>query len=471
MMDPSFRRVALAVGVAMTFACADQSWRREPPAMPEQMQIVFPLLECVRVGQGPRICVVELPHSPIVALSVSLSVGARHDPADAPGTAEGTIAALLAARDEQGVPVLETSLGELGGPVVALVSAEGASLSTFTLPQRLAPALRILTDAVMAPQLGQQATGAARADQCRAATEVLGDPDTLAHLAMRRALLPKRHPGALPALRTQICQEPLDAARAVELARQFIVPANVAVLVAGPVKTDEVVQFVTQLTSAWTPPTRAAPSRPAVPDRDPTITIVDIPGLSQTVITVGGMTRPGRPADDPALVLALDYAGSEVYAGLRRDLGATYGVSSRLVAAEDRALWMLTTRVDTAATAGALKELSSRLRFLGDREIDESSVFTSGVHTLTRAMRSFAIAVDAIALLAAQHRAGAAIEQTIDRARNLRAVDPEDLGRLVGETFAPAAAQFVLVGDAAALSQLPALRGARVVRPISVLDG
>lgn len=470
MTGAGVRLPALAVGVVMTFACADQGWRRSPPAMPEQMRISFPALECVRIGAGPRTCVVELPHSPIVALSISLSAGARHDPVDASGAMEGTIAALLAARDEQGVPVLETSLGELGGPLGTLVTAEGASLSTFTLPQRLHPALRILTDAVMRPQLGQAATGAARARQCRIATEVLGDPDTLAHLAMRRALLPKRHAGALPAVRTQICQEPLDAARAAELARQFITPANIAVLVAGPVKTDEVVLLINQLTSTWTPPTRATPSPPVIPVRAPTTTIVDIPGLAQTVITIGGMTRSGRPADDPALALALDYASVEVTEGLRRDLGVTYSVSSRLVAAEDRALWMLTTRVDAAATGDALKELSSRLRFLGGR-VDESAVFTNGVHTLAHAMRSFAIAVDAVDLLAAQHRAGAAIEPTIARARNLRAVDPEDLSHLLGEAFAPAAAQLVLVGDAASLGQLPALRGARVVRPISVLDG
>jgi predicted Zn-dependent peptidase len=464
------RIMALALALAATLGCDDQRWRTEPPAVPEEMKVVFPALECVRVGAGPRVCVVELPHSPIVALGLSLAVGARHDPVDAPGATEATLAAIFAASDEQGVPVLRTSLGELGGPVSGLVTAKGAALTTFVLPQHLRPALEILTDVAMMPQLSGRATLEARAEQCADAIEALGDPDTLASVALRRALLPARHPGALPALRTQICHERLDTARAAELVRRFIVPANVVVFVAGPVTTDSVVLLVNQLTAGWSPAASAEPAPPSRTPGDPTPTIVDVPGLAQTVITIGGLTRPGRGADDPALALALGHADAAVSEGLRRDLGATYSVASSLIAADERALWMITTRVDAAVTGDALNELTSRLRFLGGRPVDESQVFTDGVHELASAMRSFAVAVDAVRLLAAQHRAGAAIEQVIERARDVRAVRAEDVKLLLGETFAPAGAQLILVGDANALSKLRALHGARVVRPISILD-
>lgn len=466
-----FRTPALALALAATVCCEHQRWRTQPPAMPEEMKVAFPALECTRVGAGPRVCVIELPNSPIVALGLSLAVGARHDPVDAPGATEATLAAIFSASDEQGVPVLKTSLGELGGTVSSLVTPDGAALTTYMLPQRLGPALRILTDVVMMPQLNQPATVTARAQQCQAATEALGDPDTLASVGLRRALLPARHPGALPALRTQICHEQLDTARAAELARRWVVPANVVVFVAGPVTTDTVVLQVHQLTAGWSPPASAEPAPPARAPVDPTPTIVDLPGLAQTVITIGGLTRPGRGADDPALALALAHAQGAVSEGLRRDLGATYGVASSLIAADDRALWMITTRVDAAVTGDALQELTSRLRFLGGRAVDESQVFTDGVHELAAAMRAFAVAVDAVRLLAAQHRAGAAIEQVIERARDVRAVRAEDVKLLLGETFAPAGAQLILVGDADALSKLRALHGARVVRPISVLDG
>lgn len=465
------RILALALALAATVGCDHQRWRTQPPAMPEQMKVAFPALECTRVGAGPRVCVVELPHSPIVALGLSLAVGARHDPVDAPGATEATLAAIFSASDEQGVPVLTTSLGELGGTVSELVTPEGAALTTYMLPQRLGPALQILTDVVRMPQLSEAATLAARAQQCHAATEALGDPDTLASVGLRRALLPARHPGALPALRTQICHERLDTAQAAELARRCIVPANVVVFVAGPVTADQVVLQVRQFTADWSAPASAEPPPPSRPPPDPAPTIVDLPGLAQTVITIGGLTRPGRGADDPALALALAHAQSAVSEGLRRDLGATYGVASSLIAADDRALWMITTRVDAAVTGDALQELTSRLRFLGGRRVNESLVFTDGVFELAAAMRSFAVAVDAVRLLAARHRAGAAIDEVIARARDVRAVRAEDVNQLLAETFAPAGAQLILVGDADALSKLRALQGARVVRPISVLDG
>lgn len=461
------RVVRVALGLACLTGCGAQNWRREPPPRAEDLAIAFPALECRRAGEGPQICVVELPHSPIVALGLSLAVGARHDPPDARGAAEATLAAIFDARDERGASLLAAGLGEFGGPAWPAIAADGALLATYTLPSHLGPALQTLTDLVRMPPLDERAAEAARATQCRRANEALGDPVTLAQLAVRRALLPRRHPGTLPALRTQICHEPLPLAQATELARAAIAPENVALLVAGPVTADDIAPLVAGF-AAWTAPARRPTTFEVTARAAGEVTIVDVSGLAQTVIVVGGLSERGLTADDPGLGLAVGYAAGSLHDALRGDLGATYSVSDALVPAGDRALWLLTTRVDAAATRAALNAIAGRMRFLGERSPDASSVFTSRVHALVAAMRSFAVAVGAVEHLADAHLAGAPIDQVFERARDVRAIQADDVGQLLRTAFSPA--HVVLVGDAGELRKIGALADAAVVRPISVLE-
>ena len=96
-------------------------------------------------------------------------------------------------------------------------------------------------------------------------------------------------------------------------------------------------------------------------------------------------------------------------------------------------------------------------------------VFTAGVQRIARTMRTFGGATSAIRLLASRHHAGASLADTTERARDIGAIKASDLEGLVREAFDPAAAQIVAVGDPASLSEI--LRDARVIRPITVLDG
>lgn len=463
------RWAALALAAA---ACGQgQEWRRTPPELPEQLRIAFPSLECLRIGDGPQLCVVELSRSPIVALGLSVSAGAQFDPYQLPGAAQAALTAVFKASDEQGVPVLETALGELGGPLQVSVGSDGALLSTYVVPQRLHDAARLLLDTVIAPTLDARALASVRSHQCRRAQEILGDPAMLASLAVRRTSLPPRHPAMLPALRIQFCNEALGAAEAATLARQLLVPAHTTVLLAGPVTIDEVAPWFRQLTASWTPTSGGLARRFEVVPRDGAATIVDLRGLAQTVIAIGGLTAPGRPVDDPALALAVAYARSEVQAELRQDLAVTYGVSATIEPVGDRSLWMLTTQVDAAASVAALRVLRSSLSALSQRAIAEDEVFTVGIQTLVTSMRTYAVAVDAVRELASRHRAGAPLAEATERARDPGAIEAADVERLLRTTFAPERAQLVVVGEALSLSEAVVLRDARVIRPITVLDG
>lgn len=463
----------IAVAALCIGACVHQRWRDEAPELATKMAVVFPSVECWRLGNGTRVCALEIPGSPVVAVGLSLRIDGQPDPPGFAGATAAMLGALVSARDTDGHRALKRGLGDLGAQANIEDTAQGVLIWTHAQPAVAGRALAVIAASVTAPVLTQDLLKDVRANQCERAQAVTGDPDTLANLGLLRRLLPDGHPVAMPALRTQICHETLTLAQAVGLQQTYVGPDNVALLVAGDVSPDEVDTWSRAALGDWTRRTTLAPPPPPITHGSGGVTIVDVPGLAQTVIAFGGFAGAGERADAPALQVAAAFLQGALHVALREEMGATYGVGVSLVPVGERALWQIQTRVETGQTGRVLRRLRGELRDLNRwARPSDASIFTVRINHLTAAMASMHTASGALQGAAQMHWYSRPVDYYGQMPARVGDVDGEAVVRVLQGSFVAAGAELVLVGDAAALvRQSPDLRDAAVLLPIQVTDG
>ncbi|MBZ5708897.1 M16 family metallopeptidase [Nannocystis pusilla] len=412
-------------------ACAsNQSWRYTPPELPtEAPPVVAPRVE--RIGAG----LLQVRRAgPTVAIGLALRTPRAMDPSLASFTLE------LVARGPD--RAIEDALGEYGGALTATWLGDGALLLAEVDAAAWAPALATIAAAVRRPEFTPADVEVLRDERLAAIQRRDGDPARRGLHALVRRVAP-----GLDALGEARPTSRWSIEHVRRLHAQLLREGEPTLVIVGDPPRAELERAVAGL-GGWgvAAAQSMAPAAPAQARGE--VLVVPRPGLAQTAIAVG---RAVDGADDLALELAAAVVGSALREVLRRERGATYGVSVTHTPARGGGLLAIETQVDAAATGASLRAMISQLKAVQGRFLTGEVLRLLGRAFQVERMLAHQRVVDVAAAVAQLHVSGRPDDALAAELRRLGAVRDDDIERALARWFEPAALQIVLVGDPATI--------------------
>jgi predicted Zn-dependent peptidase len=257
-------------------------------------------------------------------------------------------------------------------------------------------------------------------------------------------------------------------------------PSDMALIVVGDVRPEQVARHVVAAFGAWrvsTPPEPRLPELAVDPGlAGPRIVLVDQPGATESTLVawqrMPARTEPGHEAREVMAQALGGVFNSRLNLSLRERHTLSYGCWARLLAGRAGGTLLVSTRVPTLRTAAALRELMLELHAVGDsaggRPFGDEEIQTAKRHVLMSIELQAEHAAGMIALLSAAHAAELPWEALVDYPARLNQVDAAAV-RLEAERLDPRAMTVVITGNRAhidaeihvvadALSRLPARR-------------
>jgi zinc protease len=297
-------------------------------------------------------------------------------------------------------------------------------------------------------------------DRARAAFSLNEEADLPARTAkktLRAGLYPAPHPYGRPASlvsSSDVASVKKDALTSFR--DMYLTTERVHVIAAGDFDPDALVKTLERLLANV--PKKAASTPPPVPDTKPAcngvVTIVDRPGSVQSSIAIGWPSVAAADGDRAALeVLSAATGGwlsSRVNLTVRKELGASYGVHTSLIAWRDGGTLELTSAVETPRTAEALAGIlreTERLRTepLGADELEtaKTKALTSGEKSSSRSLAY---------LLAHATGEGLPASYVMEHAARVDALAADEVRAVAEKWLTPARRCIVVVGDASKIA-------------------
>jgi predicted Zn-dependent peptidase len=262
--------------------------------------------------------------------------------------------------------------------------------------------------------------------------------------------------GAHPASRISTTAQAIDAFTPELLAnwhREKYTPQNALLVIAGDVKTSELVPRLEKALASWkrTDLKEVLPPNPR-PPAEKKVHIVNRANSVQTSIMLGNIAIDRRDPDYPALTVFNHILGgsgaARLFLNLREEKGYTYGVYSSFTAVKFPGPWRAYGDVRTEVTEGAMTEFFREINRIRDERVPESE--------LEDAKRAI-VASFALSLESNDDLIGYAIVRKIYGFPNdywdtypakIMAITAADVQRVARKYLDPANLQVVAVGDA-----------------------
>ena len=304
-------------------------------------EFVFPAIKVDTLPSGLRLVVVEQHELPLVAVRVAFAgavpPGLSYlDPVGKEGAWGLLTMSLREGTTTRSATQISDELADLGTTISAPGSPNFTPPSFTAAKSAWRPSLDLLADMLANPSLP---TDGVKQVQTALATAM---GTRLSNLQIAQRMLYKSLYGADHAnsrFATQATIQAITRDDLVQMQATFLRPQNTLIVVTGDVTVAEARAAVANAFSTWQKSgTTVGPPAQTPAQAPPTaIYLRDVPGLAQTVITVGQVV-PGRDSPDAAAIDALvsvlgdagASAGSRVYTAFRTERGLSYSPIVRL---------------------------------------------------------------------------------------------------------------------------------------------
>ena len=316
MINSAFRTVA-------TIALA---WLVSGPAVAQ------PEIQQWQTGNGAEVLYVHAPELPMVDLRVTFAAGSARDGGN-PGLAALTSGLLDTGAGDRGEEAIADDLAAVGAELSTSAGRDRASvhLRSLTDPERLEPALAILTDVLARPTFPEAAFQRERQRTLVGLRQAKQDPGQVADRAFHRALF-GGHPYAHPVSGTEESVEGLARTDVVTFHDRYYTAANADVAIVGDVDRQRA-EALAERAVGDLPRGEPAPDLPEVPALDEAQRVDEAFPSAQTHLLIGqpGMRR-GDPDYWPLLVgnhiLGGSGFGSRIMEAVREERGLAYSAYS-----------------------------------------------------------------------------------------------------------------------------------------------
>ncbi len=451
-MKPATLAVAVAIAAPSTMPLAQPFDAPPPPAAPRPFVIAAPVVDTL--DNGLRVVVAPRRSLPLVTVSLLVRSGAETDPPALSGLADMTATLLAKGTATRTAPQIADAAEALGGTLETGAGWDRSQVSiTVTAPQ-LAAALALVADVVQHPRFAQRELDRARRQARDNLSVAMGDPGSLARMAVDRAAFGDGAYGH-PAGGTPGSLKRIRRADVVAQHKTLYRPDNATLIFAGDVDAAEARALAGQVFGSWARPTPAlTPPRvdsagAAAPT--PVVLAIEDAGQAGVAFAAPGIRRDAVDYYPGVIANALVGGGysSRLNQELRIRRGLTYGVGSSLDARRDGGVWKIAaqTRNESAAefVQVTLDEVE-RVREAAPTPAELEARKMTVIGAMSRRYETTASLAGAIAALEATGVAPTEITRTIDA---LGAVTPDEVLAFARAHWDPAALAIVVAGDAA----------------------
>lgn len=346
-------------------ASADvDGWRKQIPKAGPAAAIVYPVPESEQLKNGLTVLVMKRPAA-VASLSLVVRHGASSSPQGQSGVAALTARMLTEGTTTRSSSALAEAAESLGSALEHDAGRDYSMVGIETLSADVEQGLALLAEVAQKPAFAPRELERVRGEWLDGLAAERQTPDRLASLAGLRLLLGEPHGapvgGSVPDVKKLTVRD-LTAFH-----RRHWVPGESALVVVGDVSLSGVRDAAERAFGGWKPapaPTSAPAPTPAPPDKT-RVVMVNRPGAVQSALFVAQPLAKRSDAGHEARQLMSSLLGglftSRINQNLREKNAFTYGARSDAVATRHWGALVVTTRVESAVTAPALRELVGEL--------------------------------------------------------------------------------------------------------------
>ena len=341
--------------------------RAEPePAPVRPFQV--PEVVALETDEGLRIRVAPKSRFPLVSVVLTVDAGEAALPIDRSGHASLTASAMQGGTERRGGAELAEALEGIGASLSVSAGWDATRISLKVLADRMEEALDLFAEVVRLPSFPAEEVDRVRNQRLAAIGQELAQPSSLADRSVMRSVYADESPYSRPRGGTKESVSAFDSAAARAQLEAAFGP-EIGVAVAGDVDPSEFRDLLAARFAGWGTRRERAPVPEATARTgERRIYVVARPGAVQSEIRIG---HPGVARDNPDYfplrVFNATLGGtftSRLNLNLREENGFTYGVRSRFMFRRGRGPFLISTAVETAVTAAAVRETMKELHGL-----------------------------------------------------------------------------------------------------------
>jgi zinc protease len=340
----------------------------------------FPHFERRTLGNGMGLVVAPVHKLPLVTAIAVVDAGATNDPVGREGAASLVASLLSEGTGSMDGDTLTLALERLGASLSTGGDWDTATAGITVTGERLAPALRLLADAVTSPSFPTRELERLREERFAELLQLRTEPRGLAdEMATRFAYAPDAR-YSRPVGGTRESVRALEARDIGELYSARYRPGATTLVLAGDITVDDAADLVERTFGDWTgaPPagTAAAPDAPNPQPR--AVHLVAKPDAPQSELR---LLHPGIPRVHPdyfqVVVLNAVLGGlfsSRINLNLRERNAYTYGARSEFDWRRDAGPFVVSTAVASDVTAAAAREVLDEIGRIRREPISEDEL-------------------------------------------------------------------------------------------------
>lgn len=432
----------------------------------------FPGFETRILSNGLRIIVASVPAYPVVTTLAVIEAGATRDPRGYEGLAQLTTRALMEGTRDMSALELTSRLEMLGTTLDTGADWDSAIVQLTALASRVDDAFAVLSEVLRYPAFPDAELERMRGERHADLAQLRAEPRGLSDVFFSRLLYQRESRFARLAGGDEQSIERLTREEVIGYHAEFYRPNATALMIVGDIDVEHAVRLASTHFGDWS---GVAPdvAEPVDGQRypEPRVHLVHKADAPQSEVRVGQVAIP-RLHDDyfPVVVMNAILGGlfsSRLNLNLREEHAYTYGAHSAFDWRRAASPFEISTAVETAVTADALREIArefTRIREapVTDAELSLAVSYLVGVFPIrfeTTAEVAGGLANVEIFRLPSNY-----FDTYRDR---VRAVTAQDVLRVAQTHLDPARLQVIVVGDATAIREPIAALG---LGPITVYD-
>lgn len=342
------------------------------------------------LSNGLTVVIVEDSRLPLVSYRLAFRAGDAHDPSELPGLTDLLTGLLTEGTQSLTSRQIADEVGRMGATLSSGANSDYTTVAASSLATFSDKILDLIADVTRNPSFPENEVELIKQNTKESLRQQRAQPSFLATEMVSRVVFGE-HPYSViaPTL------ESLDATtreRIVEFHRSKFLPNNAVFVIAGDVRSENMLKRIESLFGDWKPGELPTDNFPSPPTRNArSAYLVDRPGSAQSniVIANSGITRTS-PDYFPMLLMHTVLganASSRLFMNLREEKGYTYGAYSSLDARRTAGTLRVSAEVRTPVTGDSLKEFFYELNRIcnqpvSDREVTDAKSYLTGVFPL-----------------------------------------------------------------------------------------
>ena len=424
----------------------------------------FPHFETRILSNGLRLVVAPVHSYPVVTVLAVIEAGATRDPIGQEGLAQLATRALAEGTATMDALQLAERLESLGTTLDTGADWDSAIVQLTSLSSRVGDAFAVLSEVLRTPSFPESELERLRAERVADLAQLRSEPRGLADVYFSRFLYNEESRFARLAGGDEVSVQQLQRDNITNFHSEFFRPNATALMVVGDITLEAALKYAQENFGDWS---GEAPAVKEPVDRarytDARIHVVAKADAPQSELRIGHVAVPREHPDYFPLVVMNAILGglfsSRLNLNLREAHAYTYGAHSAFDWRRAASPFEVSTAVETAVTADAVREALSEITRMRAEPVTESELslatsYLDGVFPIrfeTTAAVAGGLANVEIFRLASNY---------FDTYRDkVRAVTSADVLRVAQKHLDPTRLQIIVVGDPA-----------QIVEPLKALD-